>query len=440
MAKRRRSFGSAFLGFLGGLVSFILFLILVVAVGANVLFQKDDSTQRINILSYDVTFFVNNTSDLKNIDEGSLCLIDSTMKPEENTYVLCSIGNEDKRVLCLESITENENGTLSYNVRADRMSALDTVYSIPASKIYGTVYNKDDLIGNIIVFARQKQGIAIMLLAALLLLIVSIGSIRRKKAIYDDDLLEAEMALEDMRKQKRNNEKKAEEQRKLMAEKAAQEAELAMAAQVEARVEAKVREAEAASAEAAPVQNEAPQAPVSDPEPAPFKFEEYKRKTDTASVPAQEPATPVPSPAPVPAAPAPVQNTAPVQTPAENASKYEFTDFNAAPAKENRQEPAAEPVQEPAAEKPVFQEVPLSVRPSYRYENLVQNLTKPSDIKYSEPAEEAPAPAAPVQSAAPVQTPAAPAKKKAKPPVKKLDAESIDDLIRILEEEKKKLD
>ena len=87
MAKRR-SFGSAFLGFLRGIISLVLFLVLVISVGANVIFKNDNSALRIDFMNYHTTFFVNNTSDLKNIDEGSLCLIDHTIQPEENTYVL----------------------------------------------------------------------------------------------------------------------------------------------------------------------------------------------------------------------------------------------------------------------------------------------------------------------------------------------------------------
>lgn len=443
MAKRR-SFGSAFLGFLRGIISLILFLVLLLSVGANLIFRRNDSAPKIDFLNFHYTFFVNHTSDLKNIDVNSLCFIDHTIEPEEYTYVLCSVGNEEKRVLCLESITQNDNGSVSYNVRADRMSSLDTVFPIPRSKIYGTVYNKDDLIGDIIVFTRQPQGIAAtMFLPALLLIILSIASIRSKKAHYEDDLLEAEMAMEELRRQKRNEEKKFEEQRKLMAEKAAAEAESALTA----KVEAAVREAEAVSAASAPevpqepvpapAPAQAPAAPVSDSDPAPFSFEEYRRKPEPEAAPAP---APVPAPAPAPVreaapAPAPAPAPSPVQTPAPAPSsgthtdKYKFTDFEKASA------PAAEPVQE----KPAFQEVPLSVGSSYNYEEMVQNLTKAAEAKRNE----APAPVkqtAPASVSAPAPAPAAPVKKKAKPPVKKLDADSIDDLIRILEEEKKKLD
>ena len=92
----------------------------------------------------------------------------------------------------------------------------------------------------------------------------------------------------------------------------------------------------------------------------------------------------------------------------------------------------------PNPEKPVFQEIPESARPSYRYDNPVQSFANVSEIKHeSSVAAETPEPAPAVQK--PAEKPA-PVKKKSKPPVKKINADSIDDLIRILEEEKRKLD
>lgn len=444
---RRRSFGSVFLGFIRGLLSFVLFLVLVVSVGANLVFRNKDSAPRIDFLDYHMTFFINRSTDAKNIAENSLCFIDHTEKPVENTYVLCSTGEEGKRILSLESITQNENGSLSYNLRSDLMASLDTVYSVPASKIYGTVYNKDDLIGEILAFSTEFRGvIALMVLPAFLLIILSIAAIRAKKLRYDDDLLEAELFIEEKRKQKRNEEKRAEEHRKLMAEKAAAEAESAMAAR--ARVEAAVREAEAAESTVS-------EAPVSDPDPAPFSFEEYKRKADAefnaaSQIPAPVPeAAPVaPAPAPAPVIPEPVKEQAPVlETPAapaaEKVNKYEFAEFTAEPAKSSEPEtpavPEAPAKEEEKEEVPAFQEVPLSVRPSYRYEQMIENLTAAAaEIKHTPETEAEPAPA-PVKKAAPAPA-KAPAKKKPAKPAKKINADSIDDLIKILEEEKKKLD
>jgi hypothetical protein len=68
---------------------------------------------------------------------------------------------------------------------------------------------------------------------------------------------------------------------------------------------------------------------------------------------------------------------------------------------------------------------------------MIENLTaSAAEIKHTNEAETQPAPA-PVKKAAPAK---AAAKKKPARPSKKINADSIDDLIRILEEEKKKLD
>lgn len=418
MAKKKRSFGSVFLGFIRGLITLVLILVLIVSVGSNVIFYSADTSPKIDLMSYHRTFFVNNSTDLKNIDEGSLVIVDHTLKPEENTYVLCTIGNGYKTVLCLASITENENGSYSYNVRGDRMNT-ETVYSIPESKIHGQILKKNDFAGYVIRFTHEIRGIAaLMAIPAFLLVILSIAAIKRKRARYDDDMLEAEIYIEELRKNKRNEEKKAEENRKLMAQKAAEEAEAVFAAPEAVYQPENSFNAEEPAVIPEPVPAPAPAfAPQSDPEPAPFSFEEYKRKADEVQeqIPAPAESVPVPEKA---------AETEPV-------NKYEFTNFQT----EELQNIYNEQLN-PSA--PVFQEIPESVaRPSYRYDNPVQSFANLTEVKHND-INETPAPApAPVQ----IQKPApAPVKKKTKPPVKKINADSIDDLIRILEEEKRKLD
>ena len=412
MARKKRSVGSVFLGFIRGLITLALVLILIVTVGSNVIFYSADSSPKIDILNYHWTFFINNSNNLKNIDEGSMVLIDHELKPEENTYVLCTVGEGYKTVLCLAAIEESENGTMMYSVRGDRMNTGD-VYSIPKSKILGTVLRKNDLAGEMVRFSRDIRGIATMAISSLLLIIFSVAAIKRKKSKYDDDMLEAEIYIESLRKEKRNEEKKAEEHRRLMAQKAAQEAEAALLAEQavsepEHQEEAPVRIAEPETASAPEPADKYEQVYKSEPvpapadEPEPFVFQEYKRK--------EEPETPTPAKEP------------------ENVSKYEYTDFVAKETYSEQLNP----------EKPVFQEIPESARPSYRYDNPVQSFANVSEIKHeSSVAAETPEPAPAVQK--PAEKPA-PVKKKSKPPVKKINADSIDDLIRILEEEKRKLD
>ena len=207
MARKKRSVGSVFLGFIRGLITLALVLILIVTVGSNVIFYSADSSPKIDILNYHWTFFINNSNNLKNIDEGSMVLIDHELKPEENTYVLCTVGEGYKTVLCLAAIEESENGTMMYSVRGDRMNTGD-VYSIPKSKILGTVLRKNDLAGEMVRFSRDIRGIATMAISSLLLIIFSVAAIKRKKSKYDDDMLEAEIYIESLRKEKRNEKKK----------------------------------------------------------------------------------------------------------------------------------------------------------------------------------------------------------------------------------------
>ena len=410
MARKKRSVGSVFLGFIRGLITLVLVLILIVTVGSNVIFYSADSSPKIDILNYHWTFFINNSSNLKNIDEGSMVLIDHELKPEENTYVLCTVGEGYKTVLCLAAIEESENGTLMYSVRGDRMNTGD-VYSIPKSKILGTVLRKNDLAGEMVRFSRDIRGIVTMAISSLLLIIFSVAAIKRKKSKYDDDMLEAEIYIESLRKEKRSEEKKAEEHRRLMAQKAEQEAEAALLAEQAGYEPAhneepavRMAEPEAAPAPERTAKSETVSESVYTPaaEPEPFAFQEYKRNEE-------------------PAAPAPAEEP-------ENVSKYEYTDFVAEKAYSEQLNP----------EKPVFQEMPEPARPSYRYENPVQSFANVAEIKHESSVNaETPEPAPAVQK--PAEKPA-PVKKKAKPPVKKINADSIDDLIRILEEEKRKLD
>lgn len=401
MAKRKRSVGAFFWGFIRGLITLVLVLVLIVTVGSNVIFYSADNSPKIDILSYHWTFFVNNNSNLKNIDEGSLVFVDHELKPEENTYVLCTVGQGYKTVLCLASIEESENGSLVYNVRGDKMNT-DTVYSIPQSKILGTVCRKNDIAGELIRFSLDIRGIAAMAVSSLLLIIFSVAAIRRKKNRYDDDMLEAEIYIESLRKEKRAEEKKAEEHRRLMAKKAEEEAEAVFAAEQSAyrpvhdeTPAETVTEYQEASA---PEHTETPETPQE-----PFTFQEYRIEEK------QEPAVPEPA----------EKN--------ESVSKYEYADLDAEKAYSEQINP----------EKPVFQEMPEPARPSYRYDNPVQSFANVSEIKHESSAAETPEPASAVQK--PAEKPA-PVKKKAKPPVKKINADSIDDLIRILEEEKRKLD
>ena len=95
-------------------------------------------------------------------------------------------------------------------------------------------------------------------------------------------------------------------------------------------------------------------------------------------------------------------------------------------------------------EAPVYQPEPAPVE-AYNPVRNTESEKQPEPMHFVDLAEYKNTEAAKVQETLiqpekPKTEPAAPVKKKTKPPVKKIKADSIDDLIKLLEDEKKKLD
>lgn len=203
MKKNKISFGSFLLVFIRGIITLILSLVLVASVASNIIFYADNSAVDIDLFNMNYTFFVNNSANLENIEQDSLVIVNHKSAPQKNTYVLCTVGNGYKTVLCLSDITQNDNGTDSYEVKGDRTGSTIN-YQIPQSKIIGTVINKNDMAGKIIVFSRKISGIVtLMAIPAFLLILMSIAGIKMNKAKYEDDLLESEILAEELRKIKK---------------------------------------------------------------------------------------------------------------------------------------------------------------------------------------------------------------------------------------------
>ena len=203
MKKNKIGFGSFLLVFIRGMITLILSLILVASVASNILFYADNSTVDIDLFNMNYTFFVNNSANLENIPQDSLVIVDHKSEPQKNTYVLCTVGNGYKTVLCLSDITKNDNDTDSYEVKGDRTGSTIN-YQIPQSKIIGTVINKNDMAGKLIVFSRKISGIVTLMgIPAFLLILMSILGIKANKAKYEDDLLESEILAEELRKIKK---------------------------------------------------------------------------------------------------------------------------------------------------------------------------------------------------------------------------------------------
>lgn len=212
--KKRRSFGSIFVSFIRGIITLALIIVLIASVAVNVLFYSEDSVVKIDALDYHYSFFINNNDELENIKKGALVIANHGMNPESNRYVLCTIGNDYTTVLCLANITENSNGSRSCLLIGDKQES-EVNYTIPDSKINGIVIDKDDMIGDVIAFMRKIPGIAtLMAIPAFLLIIMCITGIKRNRNRYEDDVLEAEILAEELRKVKKINDRKDNDKKK----------------------------------------------------------------------------------------------------------------------------------------------------------------------------------------------------------------------------------
>ena len=425
MSKKKKSIGSLFFGFIMGLITFVLILVLIVSVGSNILFHSDESAPKIDILNRQYTLFVNNSNDVAKIENGDFVLIDSKSEFKENTYVLCSLGSGYKTIMCLSSVSENENGTLSYNLRGDKNGSV-AEYSVPHSKLLGTVMNKVDYVGDIIRFSRDMPGIVtLMAVPSFLLIIISISSIRRKKMRFEDDLLESEIFIEELKKVKRNEEKRAEENKKKSLQ-----------------AEQDITPASAVSKNSDFSYDEYIRQPEEKPEVNRYEYvnfedeaakkaieikkallnETSKEKEQTVSEPAVSKSDDHESD----------NKTGEVQS--EVKSEYTQTEKKADSIYSEQINPEA----------PVYQPEPAPVE-AYNPVRNTESEKQPEPMHFVDLAEYKNTEAAKVQETLiqpekPKTEPAAPVKKKTKPPVKKIKADSIDDLIKLLEDEKKKLD
>lgn len=417
MERKKRSFGTIFLSFLRGLITVILILILVVSVGINILFYSDDRSPKFDFSGYHYTFFLNNCAELEHIGVGSLIKADHKSAPRENTYVLCTIGSGYKTVLCLSEKTENENGSVSYTVRGDKNGSTIS-YQIPESKIIGTVLTKHDMAGDVIRFARKTSGIvSLMAIPSFLLIFLSIIGIRSNKSRYEDELLESEILIEELRKIKKDEGRKSNEAGKNKNQKPAENlipAPDKTVSNLEKYMPPEIKEP-------SPVQpaEENKNEPAS--EVSKYEFANFEDKTVMKAL--------------------EIKKSLFKQITEENSNETNLTAneiLNKVSDEMKIEKPSIYNEQlTPSA--PVYQPQPPqqpNVQETFRQpETLRQPVHKEPVIRNYEYTEINKTPSVPDKP-----KPAPTVKKKAKPPVKKIEAESIDDLIKILEMEKKKLD
>jgi len=212
MKKRKRTIGEILGSIIRGLITLILAMILVMSVTVNILFYREDAVAKIDFMDYHYSFFINNSNELGNIEKGSLVIADHTKEPQTNLYIICSIGSGYKTVLALNEIIQNENGSISYKVSGSKENSTIN-HVIPQTKYIATVLNQNAMIGDLIAFMRGIPGVVTcMAIPSFLLILLSVSGIKRNRSRYDDDLLEAEILAEELRKaqkeEKRINEKK----------------------------------------------------------------------------------------------------------------------------------------------------------------------------------------------------------------------------------------
>ncbi len=218
MEKKKRSAGSIIAGFFRGLATLLLCLILIISVTVNIKFYADDSVVNIKGFGKDYCLFLNNNKDLSTISDGALIFADKKWPVGTNSYVLCEVTTKKnnkpmkhKTVLALVSEVQNDNGSVSYEVLSDGNP--DDSYIINKNKIIATVIRPYDFPGKCISFIRSIAGIIATVAVPAFLLIVLCGmSIAANKERYEDDLSEARILADEIRRSKNKDKQKKKKQ------------------------------------------------------------------------------------------------------------------------------------------------------------------------------------------------------------------------------------
>lgn len=433
MSKKKRSAGAVLVSFFSGLITLILILILVVSVTLNIAFYTKDRPFEINIdlpfYKNHSIYFINNSGDLQEIEKGSLVTIDPEITASKSFYVLCTIGNDYKTILAVTDITANDNGTVSYTVRGTKPSSTVT-HTIPEYKIQGVVKNENQQQGDFIAFVTDIKGaIALIAIPSFLLILLSISAMKRNKNRYEDDLVESEILIEELRKLKKGEEKKKKEELSAPAEKL-------------------------------PEPSESVETPAPAPEPKPDSFEEEMNRKAMAiknamsrqienSKPAPDlkPETSAPAPAPAPEK----KQEEPAAAPKPEFKEPEFQSYESIKEQFTLKKEPDETQNELNAQMKQLAAKQQQMAMMHGEQKAKEPVNDPFLSRLSTPS--APSPAADNSSAdaaaaepsVPRQIPAenmqleAPKKKK-KRAVASIKADSFDDLIKMLDNEKKKLD
>lgn len=212
MSKKNKSTGAVLVLFLRVLITIVLILILAGSVTANIAFYNKNKPVEVNInlpfYKNHSTYFINNSGDLNEIEKGALVVINPELTPAPGVYVLCTIGKDYKTILAITEANSNDNGTVSYVLKGTKEGSTIS-HTVSAYKIQGTVTQQNVWLGDLIQFARSMGGIAaFMAIPAFLLILICVVSIKKNKSRYEDDILESEILIEELRKIKKIEDKK----------------------------------------------------------------------------------------------------------------------------------------------------------------------------------------------------------------------------------------
>ena len=179
---------SKFLSVLEIVIVVFLALIIVFMVGVFLLFSKEGATPEI----FGYKIFLSKASTIRDIGENSAVFAraDHIDDLKSGNVVLCSIGEEHiTTMLRIQEVIE-ENGKKFYILRPDTNPENATI-KLSQDDIIAKAEKQDQLLGNILAFARSKMGILTIVIVPFLIFfvlqIVHIVRLGKINKLYDDE-------------------------------------------------------------------------------------------------------------------------------------------------------------------------------------------------------------------------------------------------------------
>lgn len=179
---------SKFLSVLEIVIVVFLALIIVFMVGVFLLFSKEGATPEV----FGYKIFLSKASTIKDIGENAAVFAraDHIDNLQNGNVVLCSIGEENiTTMLRIQEVIE-ENGKKFYILRPDTNPENATI-KLSHDDIIAKAEKQDQVLGNILTFARSKMGILTIVIVPFLIFfvlqIVHIVRLGKINKLYDDE-------------------------------------------------------------------------------------------------------------------------------------------------------------------------------------------------------------------------------------------------------------